>query len=67
MTGLQRKVETARCETAARFSRGVVVGSQLRWTLRLACGHVVYRYRGLTTLPPTKALCKKCVDDLEKK
>lgn len=63
MIGRQRKVTKATHESVARFSRGYVVGSRTRWVLVLKCGHTVTRYgQSPTKLPPTKALCKECLD-----
>jgi len=64
MTGIQRKVVDADWESAAKIAHGRVVGSQVRWALKLECGHEAVRYdRSGRVKVPTKALCKKCVDE----
>lgn len=63
MTGRQRKVIESHWNSAPRFSRGFVAGTNSRWLLKLSCGHTVVRYgHPHDRKAPTKALCKECLD-----
>ena len=55
-----REVAKASWESITRISRGVVAGTKIRWTLKLSCGHEVFRYAMRLGNEPVHAKCDRC-------
>lgn len=47
-------------ESVARFKRGRLDGSQMRWVLTLACGHGAVRFTPHGKPAPKRARCRLC-------
>lgn len=56
-----REVSSSSWESVPKSRRGYIVGTQVRWTLVLTCGHVTKRSSSTGSLKaPKKARCLEC-------